>query len=347
MSARPERAGPAGWPWATCSPRNASTTWRSSTRTSSTSTARCSRASSCRHSIPIVDFDFVKAYYARYSDRSARPRDAAVPLAAAGGVHAPRSATIRTSATCRRSATPCPASSPCSATWPRGCGCRRTGASRSFACSRRSGTARRSESARSRSPERYEHKHQELSGDDPTRGLNRMARDVGHAPAPDAGGGGRGAVGRPAPEPARGLSARGRGLRWPTATRWPPSMASTYDRHEEEMNVQTFASALRGAIEEFRRDPLGPPLVPNWARVWAGVHDAGPRLMSAVADGPVDAHVFLAPGTRDRVDDQLTTRAHPLPAQRSGGWPRVPAAPASLGSSSDVHAEPTRSSPLA
>ncbi len=27
------------------------------------------------------------------------------------------------------------------------------------------------------------------------------------------------------------------------------------------------------------------PLVPNWARVWAGVHDAGPQLMAAVAEG--------------------------------------------------------------
>jgi hypothetical protein len=50
--------------------------------------------------------------------------------------------------------------------------------------------------------------------------------------------------------------------------------------------VQTFSSALRGAIEEFHRDPLGPPLVPNWARVWAGVIDAGPQLLSAVAEGP-------------------------------------------------------------
>lgn len=59
-----------------------------------------------------------------------------------------------------------------------------------------------------------------------------------------------------------------------------------YDRHQEELNVQTFSSALRGAIEEFHRDPLGPPLVPNWARVWAGLHDAGPQLLSAVAEGP-------------------------------------------------------------
>jgi glucosyl-3-phosphoglycerate synthase len=59
-----------------------------------------------------------------------------------------------------------------------------------------------------------------------------------------------------------------------------------YDRHQEELNVQTFTDALRGAIEEFHKDPLGPPLVPNWARVWAGMHDAGPRLMAAIGQGP-------------------------------------------------------------
>lgn len=59
-----------------------------------------------------------------------------------------------------------------------------------------------------------------------------------------------------------------------------------YDRHQEEMNVQTFISALRAAIDEFHRDPLGPPLIPNWARVWAGMADAGPRLLAAVAEAP-------------------------------------------------------------
>jgi glucosyl-3-phosphoglycerate synthase len=55
-----------------------------------------------------------------------------------------------------------------------------------------------------------------------------------------------------------------------------------YDRHQEELNVNTFVAALRGAIEEFHRDPLGPPLVPNWARVWAGVPESGPQLVKAV-----------------------------------------------------------------
>ena len=55
-----------------------------------------------------------------------------------------------------------------------------------------------------------------------------------------------------------------------------------FDRHQEEQNVQTFIAALRASIDEFLADPLGPPLVPNWARVWAGVPDAGPQLLAAV-----------------------------------------------------------------
>jgi len=40
-------------------------------------------------------------------------------------------------------------------------------------------------------------------------------------------------------------------------------------------------------IEEFLADPLGGPLVPNWARVWAGMPEAGPRLLAAVQEGAV------------------------------------------------------------
>jgi glucosyl-3-phosphoglycerate synthase len=59
-----------------------------------------------------------------------------------------------------------------------------------------------------------------------------------------------------------------------------------YDRHLEEMELDVFSRALRQAIDEFQADPSGPPLVPNWSRVWAGVSDAGPRLMAAVQEGP-------------------------------------------------------------
>jgi glucosyl-3-phosphoglycerate synthase len=58
-----------------------------------------------------------------------------------------------------------------------------------------------------------------------------------------------------------------------------------FDRHTEERTIHVFTQALRAATEEFLSDPLGPPLVPNWVRVWAGVPDAGSRLLAAVTKG--------------------------------------------------------------
>lgn len=56
--------------------------------------------------------------------------------------------------------------------------------------------------------------------------------------------------------------------------------------------VHLAAQALGGRVRrgrghlEFQADPSGPRLVPNWSRVWAGIHDAGPLLLAAVAEGP-------------------------------------------------------------
>jgi glucosyl-3-phosphoglycerate synthase len=131
----------------------------------------------------------------------------------------------------------------------------------------------------------YEHKHQALSRDDPSRGLNRMARDVGtHLLRTLAAAG----VVLSAGLLESLLAAYQREAEDAVADSYAVASLNglSYDRHQEELNVQTFSAALRGAIEEFHRDPLGPPLVPNWARVWAGLPDAGPQLMAAVALGP-------------------------------------------------------------
>jgi glucosyl-3-phosphoglycerate synthase len=133
--------------------------------------------------------------------------------------------------------------------------------------------------------DRYDHKHQDLSAEDSSLGLNRMARDVGtHLMRTLAAAG---------VVLSQGLfqslvAAYQREAEDAVADSYGVAMINglTYDRHEEEIEVQTFAAALRASIEEFQADPSGPPLVPNWARVWAGVHDAGPRLLAAVAAGP-------------------------------------------------------------
>jgi glucosyl-3-phosphoglycerate synthase len=132
--------------------------------------------------------------------------------------------------------------------------------------------------------DRYDHKHQTLSADDPAHGLNRMARDVGtHLLRTLAASG----VVLSAGLFDSLLAAFQREAEDAVADNYAVSMVNGlhYDRHDEEVTVQTFVNALRGAIEEFRRDPMGPPLVPNWARVWAGVYDAGPSLLAAVEAG--------------------------------------------------------------
>ncbi len=112
----------------------------------------------------------------------------------------------------------------------------------------------------------YEHKHQELSPDDPSKGLMKMAIDI-------------------AKSLFRTLSAEGvtfeSGNMQTLLTRYVRAAEDNitryhadamingliFDRHEEETAVETFAQALKQATDEFFADPLSTPLIPNWARV--------------------------------------------------------------------------------
>jgi glucosyl-3-phosphoglycerate synthase len=129
--------------------------------------------------------------------------------------------------------------------------------------------------------DRYEHKHQALSPDDPGTGLHRMAKDViKHLLRTLAAAG----VNLPDGLLRSLLAAYQREAEDAVADSYAVAVMNglAFDRHEEEQNVQVFTKSLRASIEEFLVDPLGAPLVPNWARVWAGVPDAGRRLLAAV-----------------------------------------------------------------
>jgi glucosyl-3-phosphoglycerate synthase len=233
---------------------------------------------------PIMDFDFVKAYYARFSDRlyGRVTRLFLSPLLAALARLIGQEPYIRYLASFRYAL------------------------SGEFAVQRDLASRMRLpsdwgleivtlfEALRHRAPVRicqveiadqFEHKHQPLSSQDPNRGLHRMAHDVGtHL--------------------LRTLAAAGvvlspgllESLQAAYQREAEDSVADghaiatinglAFDRHTEELSVQTFVIALRAAIAEYHRDPLGPPLVPNWARVWSGMPDAGPRLLAAVRQGP-------------------------------------------------------------
>jgi glucosyl-3-phosphoglycerate synthase len=118
----------------------------------------------------------------------------------------------------------------------------------------------------------YDHKHQELSPRDASRGLNKMAGDIvksifvtlaGHGVKLD-----------------RGLfdtllSAYMRkaedSMRFYAADAEINSL--TYDRHQEELAVATFVRSIRNAARDYLGDPLGAPMIANWNRVEAALPD--------------------------------------------------------------------------
>ena len=129
--------------------------------------------------------------------------------------------------------------------------------------------------------DRYDHKHQDLSADDPGKGLLRMSIDICQS------------IFRTLAR--EGVVLAGGSFRSLLATYVRTAEDSisrfhddalinglAYDRHEEEIAVETFAHAIRIAGEQFITDPLGAPPIPNWNRVAAAIPDFLDRLKSAV-----------------------------------------------------------------
>jgi len=128
--------------------------------------------------------------------------------------------------------------------------------------------------------ENYDHKHQDLSEQDATRGLHRMVVDI-------------------AASLIRNLASYGvefdsgflNTLTAAYVRTAQDAIASynddallnglAFDRHEEELAVETFTRALRGAGLDFVRDPLGNPQIPNWNRVTAALPDFLDHLREA------------------------------------------------------------------
>ena len=129
--------------------------------------------------------------------------------------------------------------------------------------------------------ENYDHKHQDLSEDDASRGLHRMVVDI-------------------AASLIRNLASYGvefdagflNTLTAAYVRTAQDAIASydddallnglSFDRHEEEVAVETFTRALRTAGLSFVRDPLGNPQIPNWNRVTSALPDFLGELQEAV-----------------------------------------------------------------
>jgi glucosyl-3-phosphoglycerate synthase len=127
----------------------------------------------------------------------------------------------------------------------------------------------------------YDHKHQELSPLDSSRGLHRMVIDI-------------------ATSLFRNLASVGvqfdagflntlcsAYLRQAQDTITAYSDDSRinglcFDPHEEELVVETFTAGLRAAGLAFVRDPMRSPLIPNWHRVSAAIPEFLADLRYAV-----------------------------------------------------------------
>ena len=135
--------------------------------------------------------------------------------------------------------------------------------------------------------ENYDHKHQELSEYDATRGLHRMVVDIAASLIRNLASYGVefeagflntliAAYVRTAQDAIARYSddAKLNGLR--------------FDRHEEERAVETFSRALGAAGLGFVRDPMGAPQIPNWSRVVSALPEFLSELREAVEEDAQD-----------------------------------------------------------
>lgn len=129
----------------------------------------------------------------------------------------------------------------------------------------------------------YEHKHQALSADDPSKGLRRMACDISKSLFRTLAGEGVAFT----HDDFRTLQVRYVRMAEDTINRYYADAMLNgleYDRHGEEVAVAAFAKSLKQAADEYLVDPLGLPLIPNWNRVLAAVPDFFEQLKRAVEE---------------------------------------------------------------
>ena len=136
--------------------------------------------------------------------------------------------------------------------------------------------------------ENYDHKHHSLSEKDPSGGLHRMVTDIAaslirnlasYGVEFDAGF-------------LNTLIAAYVRMAQDGIARYSDDSALNgllFDRHAEELAVETFSRALRGAGLDFVRDPMGAPQIPNWSRVVSAMPDFLHELRDAVEGDARDA----------------------------------------------------------
>jgi glucosyl-3-phosphoglycerate synthase len=131
--------------------------------------------------------------------------------------------------------------------------------------------------------ENYEHKHQELSTDDPGKGLLRMSIDIAKNLFRNLA-----SEGIDLPESLlKTLKATYLRTAQEAITKYHDDAAVNgldFDRHEEGVAVETFTKGIELASKAFVEDPLMIPLIPNWSRVTSAIPDFLERFKNAVDD---------------------------------------------------------------
>jgi glucosyl-3-phosphoglycerate synthase len=129
--------------------------------------------------------------------------------------------------------------------------------------------------------ETYEHKHQNLSPDDLSGGLSRMAVDIAKSLFRTIAAEGLVFT----VDHFRSLEVRYVRIAQDTIARYYADAMLNglkFDRHGEELAVAAFAKSLRQAAAEFIELPLGLPLIPNWNRVLAAFPEFFELLRDAI-----------------------------------------------------------------
>jgi glucosyl-3-phosphoglycerate synthase len=131
--------------------------------------------------------------------------------------------------------------------------------------------------------ENYQHKHQEISPQDPDRGLMKMAVDIADTLFRTLA-----AEGVIMSEAFfRTLSTGYQRSAEDVIRRYSDDAAINgleLDRHSENLAVGTFRKALELACHKFVEDPHGSLLIPNWNRVTSALPDFLDRLYEAVEE---------------------------------------------------------------
>jgi len=136
--------------------------------------------------------------------------------------------------------------------------------------------------------ENYDHRHQELSENDASQGLHRMVVDIASSAIRNLA--------------SYGVEFDAGFLNTLTAAyrRTAQDAISSYsddaalnglvfERHEEELAVETFTRALRVAGLGFVRDPMDVPQIPNWNRVASALPGFLDELREAVEADAADS----------------------------------------------------------